>query len=1458
LTGAVAISGATTESYEPFTATLGTSYFYVRITSKPGCYINSNFSGAVNINANPTISNQPSATNRNYCINSTAAGLSVTANAGSGTISKYEWFSSKEPVNSGGTLVSSITSGSNTNTYMPGTSVPGTYYYYVVVTNSNGCKVVSFVSGAYVITPAPSASNAGADQQVCGVTSTMLLGNLPQVGTGQWSIVSGTGGSISDPTNPASSFSGIQDSLYVLRWTISSTPCTPSTDDVIIRFSKAGPQTTGVAICPGATGFLTVNDPCVDTGNIPGSINWYLSSSDGVSISSGSQFDPTTSLYSGLTNTLTPGTYTFYAECSLNQGCRTPADFVIHPTTAITKQPEQGVICNGASIRLSVSSVGKDLNYQWKRNDTVIVGADSSYYETAQGGVYSVAVSGICGAETSQNVMVVSGTSTHNVEVIEVCDSFTWNGKKYETSGVYTYDYVNATGCASTDTLKLTVNATHIVTTANACDYYEWKGNKYTTSGTYVFEYVNAKGCPSADTLHLTIRYSTHERSTITACDSFAWNGQRYLASGLYLYNYQNSVGCLSADTLQLTMYPTPGGQLSVPSVVCNNQPSMMTFTSSKAGDNGPFQLQINGLTYDNIFSGQSFPSLTTETLNVASTSLFASNSIGGEPGVVDTSSVELGMRFSVLKEGQITGIRFYKRAESAGEHTGNLWDEAGNRLATAVFSSETASGWQQVNFSAPVNIVPGKVYVASYFAPRGEYAFSANVFDDSIVNVSQTIVGLKGIAGMGNGVYVYAAQSSFPANSSPANPNYWVDVVFKPSKGAANYSLTKIMNGGGCISSASDISVAEVTVSQPAISLKATNIDCYGSSTGSIELAGIHGISPFTYRLGTVSSYSPVGSFQSLSAGRYPLSMKDAAGCVVDTVIALTQSDAIIPQIVQTNVDCYGASSGSFTVNTSGGSGNFMYSLTGIAPDFQQTLAYSNLSAGVYTLKIKDAKECILDTAVTIIQPLPIMAAVAALQPTCPATATGKLTINATGGTGLFSYSKDGGENYQVVDSFTQLASGSYNLRIKDANNCLKDTAVTLVDPAKIRGTISASAATCGNPVMLTFNTPSTSGPYSLLVNGITYNNIAKGIAFSSGTAARFTHSVWNNTTVGANSLVGEAASLELGVKFKANVPGKINGIRFYKHAANTGIHSGSLWTTEGGLIATAQFNNETASGWQEVTFSSPVRIEPGKIYVASYFTPTGAYAATLDAFLSPVLSNGGLLSIPSVEEAGGNGLYKYSNRTDFPDQVSNGGANYWVDVVFDPDTTIASMPFVLSRIVSSSGCGSDLDTSSVGVASILPNIQFSVTVSDPCFNVSNGSISVAGVGCNTPFTYRLNSDTAYQTSPEFKDLALGTYRIWVRDSRNYERDTTVTLTFEKAVWTGANNNNWNTPGNWSTNRIPGPNTHVIIPVTTRTCTVNADAVVASIQIRQGATLNFAKNRKLTVVGKCESLPPQ
>jgi fibronectin type 3 domain-containing protein len=136
-----------------------------------------------------------------------------------------------------------------------------------------------------------------------------------------------------------------------------------------------------------------------------------------------------------------------------------------------------------------------------------------------------------------------------------------------------------------------------------------------------------------------------------------------------------------------------------------------------------------------------------------------------------------------------------------------------------------------------------------------------------------------------------------------------------------------------------------------------------------------------------------------------------------------------------------------------------------------------------------------------------------------------------------------------------------------------------------------------------------------------------------------------------------------ELGVKFRADVGGTITGVRFYKGTLNTGTHIGHLWTKAGALLATATFAGESASGWQEVLFSTPVTITAGTTYVASYTAPNGRYASDTNFFATSPAGSSPLTGLQNGVD-GTNGVY-FQGTSGFP-KFSYKSSNYWVDVIF------------------------------------------------------------------------------------------------------------------------------------------------------------------------------------------------
>ncbi len=135
------------------------------------------------------------------------------------------------------------------------------------------------------------------------------------------------------------------------------------------------------------------------------------------------------------------------------------------------------------------------------------------------------------------------------------------------------------------------------------------------------------------------------------------------------------------------------------------------------------------------------------------------------------------------------------------------------------------------------------------------------------------------------------------------------------------------------------------------------------------------------------------------------------------------------------------------------------------------------------------------------------------------------------------------------------------------------------------------------------------------------------------------------------------DTSAVELGMRFVAATDGVVEGVRFYRHASNSAIVTGSLWSATGERLARVSIN-AGPRGWNAASFDKPVDIRAGEEYVVSYYTPVGRYAFDANHFNSPV-THGPLTGKGSV--------YAYGDGNSFPTETY-AASNYWVDVDFRP----------------------------------------------------------------------------------------------------------------------------------------------------------------------------------------------
>jgi hypothetical protein len=202
-------------------------------------------------------------------------------------------------------------------------------------------------------------------------------------------------------------------------------------------------------------------------------------------------------------------------------------------------------------------------------------------------------------------------------------------------------------------------------------------------------------------------------------------------------------------------------------------------------------------------------PSRTVTVTPAGSVSLFTPADTPFATRFNDPSEVELGVKLSVNTPGSVTAIRFYKSSADTGEHQARLWTEDGTLLAAATFTDESADGWQQATFEAPVEITPDTTYIASYHS-NGFYVADRNYY--AVARTSGALTAPSNAAGGGNGVFAYGPAGTFPAATFMGN-NYWVDAVFARAGGAGNLAPTAVGDSGFSTSTNTSLTIAEATL---------------------------------------------------------------------------------------------------------------------------------------------------------------------------------------------------------------------------------------------------------------------------------------------------------------------------------------------------------------------------------------------------------------------------------------------------------------------------------------------------------------------------------------------------------------------------------------------------------------------------------------------------------------------
>jgi hypothetical protein len=694
-----------------------------------------------------------------------------------------------------------------------------------------------------------------------------------------------------------------------------------------------------------------------------------------------------------------------------------------------------------------------------------------------------------------------------------------------------------------------------------------------------------------------------------------------------------------------------------------------------------------------------------------------------------DTNPIEVGLRFRADTNGVISGLRFYKGAGNTGTHIGNLWTATGTLLASATFANETTSGWQQVGFASPVTITANTTYVASYHTTAGNYAHDDDYFLSTGVDtpplhaLSNGVAGGNGVFAYGGTGF---PTQSFNANNywvdvvfaQTAGPPTIISA--SPSSGATGVNSTaSVMVGFSAPMDPATITTTTFVLRDPANAVVASTVG-YSTTTHVATLLPSQKLAASTTYTVTVSGGSggvkDAGGTAMVNTSTWSFTTRAPQVCPCTiwpasaTPAQIATSDTGALEVgVQFTADTTGTITGLRFYKGAGNTGTHVGNLWTAAGTLLATATFGNETPSGW-------QQVAFGSPVTISANTTYVASYHTNvgnygHDDASFVATGvdnpplhALSNGVAGGNGLYVYAATtafptqtfNATNYWVDVVFmpsvgpaiaslspaagsTGVSTGApvtatFSVPMDPAT--ITSATIVLRDPSNaiVGGTVSynssASIATLSPSQPLAALTTYT----ATVVGGSSGVKDLNGNALPSSSAWSFTtggvlgcpcSTIWPPSATPAQLATNDTGAIEVGVRFTADANGVIAGLRFYKGAGNTGAHIGNLWTAAGALMATATFTNETASGWQQVGFASPVSINANTTYVASYHTTIGNYGYDSAYFAATGVDNTPLHAL-SNGVAGGNGVYAYG-PTGFPAQSYN-ATNYWVDVLFAP----------------------------------------------------------------------------------------------------------------------------------------------------------------------------------------------
>ena len=258
------------------------------------------------------------------------------------------------------------------------------------------------------------------------------------------------------------------------------------------------------------------------------------------------------------------------------------------------------------------------------------------------------------------------------------------------------------------------------------------------------------------------------------------------------------------------------------------------------------------------------------------------------------------------------------------------------------------------------------------------------------------------------------------------------------------------------------------VTITEPAAALGMSissqeDVACFGEATGSVSVTGTGGTPPYRYSWNTGATTASVSN---LTSGIYTVTITDDNDCEVTGEVTISQPSSTLIATIdnQTNVECFGETTGSATANATGGTPPYDYLWSTDAT----TATASDLAAGAYTVTVTDANGCSEVLNVTITEPIDGPSVVMSDPASICIGESASISALASGGSPGYTYSWDNGLTDATTYEVSPTETTTYTVTVLDANGCSITGSVTVtVKPNPVAFFSAPTGSICeGDPV--------------------------------------------------------------------------------------------------------------------------------------------------------------------------------------------------------------------------------------------------------------------------------------------------------------------------------------------------------------------------------------------------------